>query len=204
MKKIFTCICAALLVGCSGGSDKITIAVYGDSITAAEPGLTKSFASELGVALNANVKDYSRGGGSVRDYKEVDNSADLIIIRYAGADALHYGSSTEAVNTFRTSLLALISTANKPVVLTGTITLAPYEQLLDYNYPFNAYTQKQKDLTVYHKEVQSIATSLGIPFVDIRKVPFYGREDLRDEVHPNQGYSTRLSNYIISEIIHLI
>lgn len=207
MKNIFTCLCAAILIGCGGGeapTKPMTIAVYGDSVTAASPDLKYSFASELGTALNATVKDYSRGGGSVREFVELDNSADLIIVRYAGADALHYGSSIEEVNKFRSALLALISSASKPIILTGTITLAPYEQLLDYNYPFDAYTQKQKDLTVYDSEVKALAARLNIPFIDIRTVPFYGRQDLRDEVHPNQEYSTRLSNYIISKIIDLI
>ena len=200
-------IALSLLSGCGSGDSvpqPMKISVYGDSISAASPDLNPGFSAELSQLLGLAVTDHARGGGSVRDFSVVDDT-DLVLIRYSGADALHYGSlDATQVAIFKSSLVSLIKSAKKKVVLTGTIRLAPYEQLLDYNYPHDAYLQKVIDLDVYDNAVREVSKEMNIPFIDIRLVPFYGREDLRDEVHPNQKYSTRFSNYIAKELIQYL
>lgn len=193
-------IAISMLTGCGGGSDVKVVAIYGDSITSGDE-LTLKPVPEIASMLGMKGLDYSRGGGLVEDHQAVDKTADLVIIRYAGANALHYGSwNYDNVIKFKQQLKALALTSKVPVIFTGSIRLAKLEEFPEFEYPVEAYNQKVKDIAAYEQAVKDVAEELGRPYINLNNVPFSGRKDLRDIVHPNQDYSTRLSRYIADEV----
>ena len=205
-------LAAVLVAACGGGGSAPPapapapppappiVSVYGDS-SAAGIALNPRPATELAALLGARVIDYSMPGTTLdqvilRD----DDGAAVVLLRHGGAHAAHHGLA--GLDAFDASLCALIAQAQATgaqVVLTGLISFAPAPWLPDAD---NARILAMLD--AYDARLRAIAARLNLPFVDLRAVPFAGRADLIDDVHPGQAYSGRLTAAIAATLADVL
>ncbi len=194
------------LHGCgSGGEDtylpapKATVAIYGDSITAST-GIKTSFAKELEIALNVKAIDMSVDGGIVANFLPPLKTADTVIIRFGGADALKYGNTLLTSSSFEKNLSTLVESVPTSVVLTSTITLAPYDEIKGIGWSYSKYLENVQALADANTAIKKVAVKYNVPYVNLLEVPFRGKLDLHDYVHPNQEYSSKLTSHIIATL----
>ena len=197
---------AALCAGCSGDSvPRRVIEFYGDSLTFGSIAGPSGELTRLDVPPVRRAQallgsdtlcvDLSLPGATVRDAingvammpfdRFVDHvastTADTLVIRYGGADALR-GVPVEAFEADLGTLTAMALNAGKTVLLVGVI--ATPSGATD---PFN-------------QAVERVAGALGAAFVDVRAVPVTWPDDLADAVHPAQAWSDRMTAAIVLAI----
>lgn len=190
---------ACLLISCGGGGGEpaqIRVAFYGDSVTSGD-GLSPRPVAEIAALAGVVGIDHSRGGDWACNWTAVLDDADVVVLRFAAADAVVHGMA--GIDDFEACLVALARSTSKPVILTGTVWTAQPEGLSPATY--EALSQA---ITAYDARVRAVAQTLRVPFVDIRSLPFAGREDLRDDVHPLQMYSGRISRLVADSITSIL
>jgi hypothetical protein len=191
---------ACLLISCGGGGSEpaqIRVAFYGDSVTSGD-GLSPRPVPEIAAMAGVVGIDHSRGGDWACNWRTVlDDDADVIVLRFAAADAVAHGMG--GIDDFEACLVVLAGSTRKPVILTGTVWTAQPDGLSPATY--EALSQA---VTAYDARVRAVARTLRVPFVDIRSLPFAGRQDLRDDVHPSQAYSERISRLVADAITAIL
>lgn len=199
---------AALLSACGGGSGAdappaptpITLAVYGDS-AASGLGLAVRPVPDLARRLGVRAIDYTMPGTTLGQVTlRDDDGAHIILLRHGGAHAAHHG--LQGLDEFDRQVTAFIAAGRATgaqVVLTGLISFAPAPWLPDAD---NARILAMLD--AYDARLQAIAARTGAPFINLRAVPFAGRADLIDDVHPGADYSARLTAHIAAVLAPLL
>lgn len=190
---------ACLLASCGGGGSEpvqVRVAFYGDSVTSGD-GLSPRPVAEIAALAGVVGIDHSRGGDWACNWTAVVDDADVVVLRFAAADAVAHGMA--GIDDFEACLVALARSTSKPVILTGTIWTAQ-----PVGMPDAAYATLSQAITAYDARVRAVAQTLRVPFVDIRSLPFAGRQDLRDDVHPSQMYSGRISRLVADSITSIL
>lgn len=127
------------------------------------------------------------GGTTILPFDQrLDNEpAGIIIIGAGMVDCLFTETTvSEYLGMVQTAVNTVLLKGKKPV-LRGFHNFAENEVMtaarLARNDQFNA-------------ALQNLATELGVPFIDMHTVPFYGASDIcADGVHPTMGYHERLA-----------
>lgn len=191
---------SALLAACGGGSSESStvVAFYGDSITAA-PWFSPTPVQQMAEMMQVQAEDFSQPGMTTKDAlpwvtQTLSTSrASVVVIRFGMADLTT--TAGQDVEFFAGRLVAVIQQvrdSGRIPVLTTTTRLAPWPEFTD---EMNTYYLKMLD--VYNAQIRQVADASGVRVIDVyADVPFAGSADLRDIVHPAQGYSTRVSQHI--------
>lgn len=189
MKTLLT-LFLTLLTSCGGGEPMLVVSFYGDSITSGThssdpvvwspavwaPTPVQHFAALAGVQAN----DHSQNGASIADANIANDGAELAVIRFGVADQVRaMASPVFAAHVDR--LVAQARALDQQVLLTGL----PHAASVD--------------TAALDAVIRERAAALGVPFVDIRALPF-GPGDLADPLHPSEDYSRRIGAAIAAQI----
>ena len=194
----------------------VLISFYGDSITRGDGLSPRPVARRTELAKGAFVGvDYSLGGATVQDATAGDfrlpykmpfaewikqDPATICVIGHAGANALHYPDKIDEYDALLTAMISQAKASGKTVVLSGMTWVAfPVAGLSDAD-----GTRILQNLSDFDDRTEAIAAREGIPYMDLRTVPFNGQVDMLDNVHPNQAYADRISVYVTAFLVAVI
>ena len=126
------------------------------------------------------------------------DTAQFVVIRYAGSALARPGQ----VRDYEQVLETMIRTAQghrKTVVLLGSPRMAAPDDRYGISPADSARIMASVD--EFEAATKALALRMGVVFIEVRKVPFYGKSDVADIIHPNQGYSDRMSAFIVERLI---
>lgn len=192
------------------------ISFYGDSIKRGDGLLVRPVVRRTELSLGAFTGvDFSLGGSTVQDATLGDerlpyrgpfsewikkDPSVIVAIGHAGANALRYPDKIDEYDELLTAMINQAKASGKVVVLEGmTWVGSPIPDISEED-----ATRIQKALTDFDARTHTIAIREGCTFLDVRSVVSIGREDMMDQVHPNQSYSDRVSAYVATKLIQVI
>lgn len=210
---------SCLLVACGGPSSPRTpvqVSFYGDSITSGA-GLSPTPVerrTELAAGAFVGV-DYSFGGATVQDASRGDprlpfpgpfaewikrDASPIVVIGHAGANALRYADRIDEYDTLLTAMVGQAHAIGKTVLLAGMTWVAmPVAGVSETD-----SVRILQALAEFDDRTEAIAIREGVPFLDLRSVPFTGLADMLDNVHPNQAYADRVSAYVATRLMEIL
>jgi hypothetical protein len=182
------------LAACGGGGSTTpaapVAAFYGDSITSgthsSDPAAwvpaqwSPSPVQHIAALANVAALDYSYNGASSADAHIAADASTLVVIRFGVADQVR-GMDAQSFGVNITRLVGEARALGKAVLLTGL----PHAATVDTQ-PIDAVMRER-------------AQALGVPFVDVRELPF-APGDLADPLHPAESYSRRIGAAIAAQI----
>jgi hypothetical protein len=203
---IAVAVTVLLLAACGGGgstaTEKNSFAFFGDSATAA-PWLNDRPVPQIARLAGVAATDHSVPGmtsvAALPRFEQtlLHDPSTHVVLRFGGGDcALYLNSGLAAFEHTLYSMIAVTKSFGKIPLLTTTVRLAPWDALSEAdNLAYMASLEK------YNETIIAVGRVMGVQVIDVYgQVPFYGREDLFDMVHPNQEYSNRISEYIAGQL----
>lgn len=184
------------LVACIGDSlfsGGIHLSPTGDQAGWLSPRPVLLLRQQLGV----DCIDYSRGGFGARALLsswETDllvEPSNCVVLRLGGADAIGGVEPSEFKGDLA-ELVRLALAAGRRVVLPGLPWMARRPAWQDpIGMTQAVFVDRAARAAAIDSAVREVALDAGVPFVDIRSLPFQGAEDLADAVHLAQPYANR-------------
>jgi hypothetical protein len=199
--RLLAAVLSFALVACGGGG-RHSFAFFGDSTTEAL-GLAVRPVPQIAQMAGVEATDYSKAGMTSQDAEPTFArvlAADRnthVVLRFGGADCMRYaGTGIAAFERTTRWMVGAVRAAGKTPLLTTTVRIAPWPEFTD---EMNGVYLRA--LVQYNDAIRRVALDTGTQLIDVdARVPFFGRSDLLDIVHPNQAYSDRISTFIAAEL----
>jgi len=192
-RSFLVALAASLLPACggSGADTPVTVSFYGDSVTTGThsadydvwlPERWSPTPVEVISGLTGTAAlDYSKDGASALGASIHDDGSHISVIRFGVADTV-YGTFPDVFAAHIQRLVKESQVLYQLALLVGlTHTMDGRAKTLD-------------------AVVRRCAADLRVPFVDVHALPFHGRSDMADAIHPGACYSRRASHAIAASI----
>jgi lysophospholipase L1-like esterase len=125
-------------------------------------------------------------------FQLASDPSQIIVIGVGMVDALFGAGTVESYRADVREAVATVRAAGKQPALRGFNQFAANDLMT---------AQRLQRLDAFQAALRAEAAALGVPFIDVGAVPFFGASDIRpDGLHPTPEYHQRIAQFMAARL----